>query len=289
MISDNTSLGLRDRRNPRVDLGLSEMLSSDKTCSRNFASAANRRAEQWVRDGEAAEWTGKLPSAGYATGSLAGVASEECRSCSFVGLASRHAANKRFEFILIGDDLDVIHREEDNGGYCPGSLVAVNERMVLSDVEQVRRSHLEDVLVQILITESGSGHRDGRLKQAHVSDAERATVVIDLVAVYLKDIIETKELDVVHLLGQLLQGTPVPAVGLVECFPELGGARFVPNRSDNEHVSVRRDLDWSVVVYLEQIQHTALNNQSHAVAVFCEFLYHVSAPPCCFVHTLYHQ
>jgi hypothetical protein len=37
---------------------------------------------------------------------------------------------------------------------------------------------------------------------------------------YLKLILvsETKELDMIHLPGQLLQGTPILAVCLVECF-----------------------------------------------------------------------
>ena len=253
----------------RVDLEGCAAASSDKTYSRNSLGLLSRR---------------------FRAGLLVGVVLEECRRSIFIGLPGCHAADEALQLIFVGYDLDVIHRKEDNGSYCAGSFVAVNEWVVLSDVKQIRRSHLKDVLVQILITKSGSGHRDSRLKQAHVTDAERATVALDLVFVNLKNIIETKEFDMVHLLGQLLQGAPVSAVCLVECFLELGGTRFIPNRSNNKYVPVRRNLDRSIVIYLEQIKHTTLDNQSHAVAVLCEFLDHSRTPLSCdSVHTVYHQ
>lgn len=42
MSSDNTSLHLRDRQRPRVDFGLDEKLSSDKTCYPNSPAVACR-------------------------------------------------------------------------------------------------------------------------------------------------------------------------------------------------------------------------------------------------------
>jgi len=55
-----------------------------------------------------------------------------------------------------------------------GTLVAVNERVVLDDMEEVGRGFLEQVIVQELAAERRLRHGNGRMQQADVANARLA-------------------------------------------------------------------------------------------------------------------
>jgi len=62
-------------------------------------------------------------------------------------------------------------------------LVAIQERIVLSDVVEVRRRHLKEILVKELASEGRLRHRDGGVQQTDVSDAFHTLVALDQAAV----------------------------------------------------------------------------------------------------------
>jgi hypothetical protein len=64
--------------------------------------------------------------------------------CWLLLFALRDRKDELSQLVLICFDLDSIEIEEDERGGQTRSLVAIHERMVLNDVEQVRRRHLEE-------------------------------------------------------------------------------------------------------------------------------------------------
>ena len=274
MSSDNTVAVPADRWNPRVNFKPLERRISDNTWLSALWSALHLLMQQCL-------WKGD---------SLVGVVLQKCGGSNLVDFAHCHAADKFLKLILISVQLYAIHFKENDGRNDSGSFVAVYKRMVLCNVEQISCGHFEDVFVEIIPAESSGRHRGGGLQQSNVSYSGRAAVPLDLVSVDFKNLINTEKLYVCHLIGQPLQGASVSAVRSLKSFLELGSAGFVPHWRDDEYIPIGRDLDRSIGIYLEQIEHASLDHQRHAVSVFGEFLNHGFAPSLDYsVHTMYHH
>ncbi len=94
--------------------------------------------------------------------------------------------NHHIDQDLVGDaHLDAIHFQECKGGNSTHALVAVHERMILHDMEEVGCSHLEKVGMKVLATASSLGHRKSRLQERRVTDTGPPSVPPDLVTVDL--------------------------------------------------------------------------------------------------------
>jgi hypothetical protein len=65
-----------------------------------------------------------------------------------VDFSLRNGHSQIHEAFLIGLDFDVIHGQEDYRRGSAGTFVSVHKRMVLNDVEQIRRGHFEEILME---------------------------------------------------------------------------------------------------------------------------------------------
>ena len=59
--------------------------------------------------------------------------------------------------------------------------------MILDDVVQVRCGHLENVLVQVLISETCLGDGDGGIQESHIAYASAAAIEFNLVGMDVDD------------------------------------------------------------------------------------------------------
>jgi hypothetical protein len=87
------------------------------------------------------------------------------------GPAFSDRSHEILEHRFVRIDREVVDTKKDNtgGDTCP--LVSVHERVVLHDVEEVGRCHLEDVVVEILSAERGRGLCDRGLQEALIPDS----------------------------------------------------------------------------------------------------------------------
>jgi hypothetical protein len=68
------------------------------------------------------------------------VSAEELGHAGFASPAFGHVSHELLQSILAGIDLYAVEHQEDEGGHGAGSLVPIDEGMILSDVEQVGRA-----------------------------------------------------------------------------------------------------------------------------------------------------
>ena len=76
-----------------------------------------------------------------------------------------------------------VHGQKHDRRHCAGTLVAIDERVVLDDVKQVGGSHLEQIGMEVLSAEARLRHGRRRFQQTGVAQAHRSAVPFDLVAV----------------------------------------------------------------------------------------------------------
>src|SRR5438477_1024760 len=73
------------------------------------------------------------------------------------------------------------------------SLIAIFKRMILHDVEQVRRRHVCEVGVQIAATKRLLRLSDRRFQKSEITNLGRTSEFCDLVGVYLQDLIQRQK------------------------------------------------------------------------------------------------
>lgn len=115
---------------------------------------------------------------------------EEGGDCLFVSIALRDAPHELFVRLLGSGDFDRVEFEEDDGGDCADSFVAINKRMVLDDVEQIGGGHFEKIRVQVPATKRRTGLGDCRLQKPEITNSPRAAVAGNLVAMDFHKLIE---------------------------------------------------------------------------------------------------
>src|SRR3954462_14905700 len=123
---------------------------------------------------------------------------EEHRGAGLRLLASRDPHDHPGELLVAGIDGDVVELEEDERRSQRGALVAVDERMVPRQVEQVRGGHLEERPMEQFASEGCLRRRRGREEQPSIAHTERAAVHLDLVSVDAEHLLEQEEARLVH-------------------------------------------------------------------------------------------
>jgi hypothetical protein len=86
--------------------------------------------------------------------------------------------------------LPIVHQQESDGGVRRHALVAVDERVVAADMEQVGSGHGGDGGVQELFPEAGLRLGDSRFEKRKIPDAGGAAIAFDLLAVDLQHLLK---------------------------------------------------------------------------------------------------
>lgn len=94
-----------------------------------------------------------------------------------------HLQDQISDGVLSGINGDVIHPKKGEGGRQRCSLIAVDKRMVLGDIEEIGRTHLVVILVEILAIERRLNGPQGRRQKAGVSNSSTPAVASDLIFV----------------------------------------------------------------------------------------------------------
>src|SRR3954465_8604777 len=113
-------------------------------------------------------------------------------------LASRDPNDHPGELLVGGIDGDVVELEKDERRSQRGPLIAIDERVVLRQVEEVRGGHLEQRPMEQLASERGLRRRNAREEQPSIAHPERAAVRLDLVSVDAEHLLEQEEARLLH-------------------------------------------------------------------------------------------
>jgi hypothetical protein len=108
-----------------------------------------------------------------AWGRLAGKRAQKLRQVGLGHLASSDLVQSKEKDVVVLPDPKAVHVEEGDGRKCGCSLVAVEERLRLADVECIRRCHRKDVDVEVDAVESRLRLRDRGTERPLVADAVR--------------------------------------------------------------------------------------------------------------------
>lgn len=142
--------------------------------------------------------------------------SQEHRDFGFADPARSHSNRQVVKTSLGSLNLQPVNLQEGQRRNQTRPLVAIDECMVLDDVEEISRRHLEQVDVQELPPEGCSGLGDCRFKEAHVPDTMLTTVQLDLVAVQQQNVSDLEEIRFHVLFRQTTQVVAVFAIDLVQ-------------------------------------------------------------------------
>jgi hypothetical protein len=97
-------------------------------------------------------------------------------------LARPADSNAQREFdqpLLVVVDFDLVHREEHDSRCRAGAFVAIDERMVLHEVVQVRCSHFKRKRMQVVASKRRLRLRYSLMKQVGIARSLNSTVVLD--------------------------------------------------------------------------------------------------------------
>ncbi len=204
---------------------------------------------------------------------------EELGDLGLAHLAGRDGQSQIDQALFVVIDFDVVKGKEHNGGRGSSSLVAVKERMVLDNMEEVSRRHLEDVTMKVLTTVRSLRSGDGRLEQAYVANTIRASVVFDQTAVQSQGVFQVQKHWCRHeLLRQLLHRVAEPFVnhrhGIVKLLLVLG----IAHRRQDERTAIGDDLKRCIGGRLNQFKDRLIDHQRVTVAVFGQCFDHRGYP-----------
>ena len=160
-------------------------------------------------------------------------------------------------------DLPAIDVQEHQRGDQCRALVAVQESVVLHDMEEVGRGHFEQIGMQQLSERGGARLLDGRLEQSRITHPDDTAELIQLECVNLEHFLEVQELGCDHLASL----ASVFAWALTILAADANAVLLVASdRTQREHVAIRRDLEGRILIDLEQLQDRAVQNHSQAVS-----------------------
>lgn len=115
-----------------------------------------------------------------------GESSNENRAVGFVDFAPSDGKHYIGEVIFGSIEFKSIQSEKDERRNGTGSFVAIDERMVPYQMEQIGRGHLVDVRMQELAAVRGRRHSDSRLEQLDIADAWSASIASYLILMDLQ-------------------------------------------------------------------------------------------------------
>src|SRR5712691_5635610 len=172
----------------RMSLTTASKPSPPRCCSsrRSFsASAPSVATTTWwpsspricaMSPREAMSSTTRMRASSPMRSSLTRVCLQEDRNLRLVRPSLRDSEHQLYEVIRIGDQLEAVEAEERDRADEPGSFVAVDERVVANEMEQVRRGHLVQGGMEPLSAEPRLRHRQRGREQCEVPDAGFAAV-----------------------------------------------------------------------------------------------------------------
>lgn len=141
---------------------------------------------------------------------------EEARDLVFADFSLGDASDRSFERWLSSDKRDSVQLEENKRGHGARALVAIDERVILHDMEKVGCGHFKQVRVKILPAEASLGRCHRRLQKTHVSDAQAATIPLDHIPVDLDYLVQSKEGDRHRSISEALQSFAITTVSLLK-------------------------------------------------------------------------
>ena len=118
---------------------------------------------------------------------------EERRDFRFAHRAVGSADREIDQLIFGGGNRVTVQLEEHEGRAEGYALVAINERVVLDDVEQVGGRLLVEGGVELHVLEAGAWHSQRGLQHADLTDAVGAAIPLDHVGVERQDLVEEEE------------------------------------------------------------------------------------------------
>src|ERR1035441_4449103 len=104
-----------------------------------------------------------------------------------------HGQNQVNEFLLVESWLPLVDQQECDGSVCADSFVAVEERVVLAEMKEVRCRHGRNGGVQEFTAECCLGRGCGRLESAAVAESRSPAVALNLLLVDLQNFVQRQE------------------------------------------------------------------------------------------------
>ena len=184
-----------------------------------------------------------------------------------------------------GIDLNSIEVQKEQRGHSPSAFVAVDEGMILHNVVQIGSCHLEGKGMQRLTTKSRLRLGNGGLQKPRIAQTGIASIAASLVQVSDEDILQRQKVDHFHLLRQSLQVVAELLIDLFERRLQLTLSAFIPNRRNEDLISISRQFQRRIRSDLEQLQDGLVDHERQAVAVFDECFVQGTISLC--VHIVY--
>lgn len=205
----------------------------------------------------------------------------------FVEIAPSHGQYHLGKVILGGVEVKPVQVEKDDCSDSTDAFVAIDEGMVLDQVEQIGCGHLVNVRVQELAAIGSRRHAEGGFEQLDIPDAGGAAVAVNLVLVNFQDLAQAEEDRIHRLFRQLFQGLRVPGVHLVESGLEGFPATGILHRAENEDLAVGGNIERCIGIRTNQLQHRLFDHQCQAVSVFSQGFDQGSDLPFLLTHCYY--
>jgi hypothetical protein len=121
----------------------------------------------------------------------------------FVELTPSNSLHHLSEVILGGIEVKSVQVEKNENGHSTDTLVAIDEGMVLDQVEQIGCCHLVNVCMKKLATVGSRWHAEGRSEQFDVSNTGGTTIAGNLVLMNGKHLTQAEEDGLQQLFRQL--------------------------------------------------------------------------------------
>src|SRR3990172_13411784 len=172
----------------------------------------------------------------------------------------------------------MVQFKEDHRCRRADALIPVHEGVVLDDMKEIGCRHFEEIGMKKLAAEASLGHRNGRLKEAHVADASAAPVSLNLITMELDHLVKAKEGRGHRLVCEALERWAITPIYLGKRGAESLLPRRVSHRGHDEALSIRRHRERRVAIDLKKVQYTSIDHEGQAIPMLCQALDHSNPP-----------
>ncbi len=146
---------------------------------------------------------------------------------------------------------------------CNGPRIAIDERVILTEMKEVRGGHRGNRSVQEFTAKCclWRGHRS--FKPCGIAKSMGAAIALNLLLMHFEDFIQRKEQGFHHsflsLLRQLLERLRITLVRQFLSGFELLSTRRLLRRSHNQLLSVSADIEQRVRINIQQFQNRTID------------------------------
>jgi hypothetical protein len=186
----------------------------------------------------------------------------------FADIPFGDADDEVVEVLGIAIDCYVVHGQKGQRAGKGGSLETVEEWVVPADSVQIRRSHLEERLVQKCASERCFDVAERRVKEWQIAGAGQTAELSDSIRV------NPASEKVALSLSEPPEHSAVARVDLIHDLLEFAPPGVLSDRRDNQHIAARRDLDIGTLFEPELFEQWLVEHESHAVSGPRELLFH---------------